>query len=85
MIRRPSKIQKVSVIFRVNGVLNGVEVTNQDLHCYVVGTFLVYDFNDDILQVTADGRTYTAISRIPGTLGWDMQVLLIEIKIQITL
>ena len=57
-----------------------MEVTNQDLHCYVVGTFLLYDFDDDILQVTADGRTYTAISRIPGTLGWDMQVLLIVPK-----
>ena len=45
---------------RVNGELNGVRVDEQDLHCYVV---------------TADGRTYTAISRIPASLGWHMQGL----------
>ena len=43
----------------VNGQLNGVDIVGQDLHCYVV---------------TEDGRTYTAISRISDTLGWQMQV-----------
>ena len=32
----------------------------QDLHCYVV---------------TEDGRTYTAISRLPEHLGWQMQAI----------
>jgi hypothetical protein len=45
---------------RVNGQLNGISIEGQDLHCYVV---------------TADGRTYTAISRIPSSLGWHMQAL----------
>ena len=43
----------------VNGQLNGIDIVGQDLHCYVV---------------TEDGRTYTAISRISDTLGWQMQV-----------
>eukprot|EP00092_Neocalanus_flemingeri_P000676 GFUD01000718.1.p1 GENE.GFUD01000718.1~~GFUD01000718.1.p1 ORF type:complete len:1537 (-),score=283.11 GFUD01000718.1:154-4470(-) len=46
---------------RVNGELNGVSIAAQDLHCYVV---------------TEDGRTYTAISRIPDHLGWAMQGLI---------
>merc|ERR1719341_3145071 len=45
---------------RVNGELNGVFIDGQDIHCYVV---------------IKDGRTYTAISRIPDHLGWDMQGL----------
>lgn len=43
----------------MNGNLNGVDITGQDIHCYVV---------------TEDGRTYTAISRISDMLGGDMQV-----------
>jgi nidogen (entactin) len=43
----------------VNGNVNGVSIQEQDLHCYIV---------------TADGRTYTAISRIPPDVGWDIQV-----------
>jgi len=45
---------------RVNGNLNGLDITGQDIHCYVV---------------TEDGRTYTAISRISDLQGWDMQGL----------
>ena len=43
---------------RVNGELNGESIIGQDLNCYVV---------------TEDGRTYTAISRLPGHLGWQLQ------------
>ena len=43
---------------RVNIELNGRTFLSQDLHCFVV---------------TEDGRTYTAISGIPPSLGWDLQ------------
>jgi hypothetical protein len=44
---------------RVSGNINGVSIQEQELHCYIV---------------TADGRTYTAISRIAPDIGWDIQV-----------
>ena len=47
-----------SLFFRVNGELNGRKIIMQDLHCFVV---------------TEDGRTYTAISGIPGDVGWELQ------------
>ena len=46
----------------ISGLLNGVEmVLERDLHCYIM---------------TKDGRTYTAISRVPRQVGWDLQALL---------
>ena len=36
-----------------------MNIDGHDIHCYVQ---------------TEDGRTYTAISRIPSELGWDLQV-----------
>ena len=50
----------MDITFRVNGELNGMSIIAQDLNCYVV---------------TEDGRTYTAISRIPEQLGWQMQAV----------
>ncbi len=47
---------------RVSGNINGVAIQEQELHCYIV---------------TADGRTYTAISRIAPDIGWDIQVCLV--------
>ena len=44
----------------MTGVVNGVQINDVDLHAYVV---------------TNDGRTYTAISRIPDTIGYSMQSL----------
>lgn len=46
---------------RVHGSVNGVDVVDQDLHCYVV---------------TKDGRTYTAISRVDRLIGFDAQALI---------
>jgi len=45
---------------KVTGVVNGVEISDVDLHAYVV---------------TNDGRTYTAISRIPDEIGYSLQSL----------
>jgi len=45
---------------KVNGVVNGIRVDDVDLHAYVV---------------TNDGRTYTAVSRIPSTIGYSLQSL----------
>lgn len=45
---------------KVHGVLNDIEFEEVDLHAYVV---------------TADGRTYTAVSRAPPSIGYDMQSL----------
>ncbi len=49
---------------RINGIVGGevntVDFSGQDLHCYVV---------------TEDGRTYTAISRVPESIGTAMQSL----------
>lgn len=45
---------------KVSGTLNGVKLEDLDLQSYVV---------------TTDGRTYTAISRVPEELGFDMQSL----------
>ena len=55
----PSLLHGDRVNCRVSGTLNGVMIVEQDLHCYIV---------------TADGRTYTAISRISPDIGWDIQV-----------
>lgn len=45
---------------KVTGRVNGVAINGVDLHAYVV---------------TTDGRTYTAVSRIPTTIGYSMQGL----------
>jgi len=45
---------------KVSGTVNGHEIDDVDLHAYVV---------------TNDGRTYTAISRIPDTVGYSLQSL----------
>ncbi|KAK7504328.1 hypothetical protein BaRGS_00004632, partial [Batillaria attramentaria] len=45
---------------RVHGTVNGVQLSNLDMHTYVV---------------TSDGRTYTAISRVPSTIGPAMETL----------
>lgn len=45
---------------KVSGTLNGIRLEELDLQCYVV---------------TNDGRTYTAISKVPEQLGYDMQSL----------
>lgn len=45
---------------KVSGTLNGIRLEELDLQCYVV---------------TNDGRTYTAISKVPVELGYDMQSL----------
>jgi nidogen (entactin) len=45
---------------KVSGTLNGIRLEELDLQCYVV---------------TNDGRTYTAISKVPMELGYDMQSL----------
>lgn len=46
---------------KVTGILNGIELGEIDLHSYVV---------------VADGRQYTAISKIPDIIGHDMQTLI---------
>ena len=45
---------------RVHGSINGVSLNDLDMHTYVV---------------TTDGRTYTAISRVPAALGPAMETL----------
>jgi nidogen (entactin) len=45
---------------KVSGRVNGVTIDTVDLHAYVV---------------TTDGRTYTAISRIPVPVGFSLQGL----------
>lgn len=45
---------------KVSGVINDVPLQEVDLHAYIV---------------TEDGRTYTAVSRVPGEIGSDLQVL----------
>ncbi|XP_046389156.1 nidogen-like isoform X2 [Ischnura elegans] len=45
---------------KVSGTINGISVSDMDLQAYVV---------------TSDGRTYTAISRVPDNVGFDIQVL----------
>lgn len=45
---------------KVSGVINDVPLQEVDLHAYIV---------------TEDGRTYTAVSRVPGGIGSDLQVL----------
>ena len=45
---------------QVTGTVNGFPIDEVDLHAYVV---------------TNDGRTYTAISRIPATVGYSLQSL----------
>ncbi|XP_076239485.1 nidogen isoform X2 [Calliopsis andreniformis] len=48
------------VIGRVSGTINGVEFPSRDLQCYVQ---------------TRDGRTYTALSRVPDEIGASFQLL----------
>ncbi|XP_018351269.1 PREDICTED: nidogen-2 isoform X2 [Trachymyrmex septentrionalis] len=48
------------VIGRISGTLNGVEFPSRDLQCYVQ---------------TKDGRTYTALSRVPEEIGASFQLL----------
>nr|XP_012216142.1 PREDICTED: nidogen-2 isoform X2 [Linepithema humile] len=48
------------VIGRISGTLNGVEFPSRDLQCYVQ---------------TRDGRTYTALSRVPQEIGASFQLL----------
>lgn len=50
----------IRVIGRVSGKINGEEFPSKDLQCYVQ---------------TKDGRTYTAISRVPESIGQDFQLL----------
>ncbi|XP_012137362.2 nidogen isoform X2 [Megachile rotundata] len=45
---------------RVSGIINGVEFPARDLQCYVQ---------------TKDGRTYTALSRVPDEIGASFQLL----------
>ena len=45
---------------KVTGNLNGVKLTELDLHSYVL---------------TAEGRSYTALSRVPSQIGYDMQTI----------
>ncbi|KAK7069005.1 Calcium ion binding [Halocaridina rubra] len=45
---------------KVGGTVNGVELKEADLHSYVL---------------VADGRTYTAISKVPSQIGYDIQSL----------
>ncbi|XP_018401819.1 PREDICTED: nidogen-2 isoform X3 [Cyphomyrmex costatus] len=48
------------VIGRISGTMNGVEFPSRDLQCYVQ---------------TKDGRTYTALSRVPEEIGASFQLL----------
>ncbi|XP_015113339.1 nidogen-2 isoform X5 [Diachasma alloeum] len=48
------------VIGKVSGRINGEDLPSRDLQCYVQ---------------TKDGRTYTALSRIPESVGQDFQLL----------
>ncbi|XP_011879578.1 PREDICTED: nidogen-2 isoform X2 [Vollenhovia emeryi] len=48
------------VIGRISGKLNGIEFPSRDLQCYVQ---------------TKDGRTYTALSRVPEEIGASFQLL----------
>lgn len=48
------------VIGRVSGTINDVEFPSRDMQCYVQ---------------TKDGRTYTALSRIPAEIGASFQLL----------
>ena len=45
---------------KINGILNGQEIKQQDLQSYVM---------------TTDGRSYTALSHVPQDVGFDMQTL----------
>jgi len=48
------------IIGRISGTLNGIEFSSRDLQCYVQ---------------TKDGRTYTALSRVPEEIGASFQLL----------
>ncbi|XP_069945612.1 nidogen isoform X2 [Cherax quadricarinatus] len=52
------KDEPLRVIGKVIGNINGVELEDSDLHAYVL---------------TAEGRSYTAISRISSQIGYDVQ------------
>ncbi|XP_035215631.1 LOW QUALITY PROTEIN: nidogen-2-like, partial [Stegodyphus dumicola] len=45
---------------KVSGIINDIPLQEADLHAYIV---------------TEDGRTYTAVSRVPPAVGSDLQVL----------
>lgn len=45
---------------KVSGTVNGISFHDEDLHSYVI---------------TSDGRAYTAVSKIPETIGYDLQPL----------
>lgn len=63
-IKRRCTIRFADVPLRVNGrisgTINGVEFLARDLQCYVQ---------------TKDGRTYTALSRVPEEIGASFQLL----------
>lgn len=50
----------------MNGLINGVRIKDYDIHAYVV---------------TKTGRTFTAISKVPSSLGHDMQSLSVIVSV----
>ncbi|XP_066990559.1 nidogen isoform X4 [Macrobrachium rosenbergii] len=52
------KEEPLRVTGKVSGTVNGIELKDADLHSYVL---------------TVEGRTYTAISRMPSQIGYDIQ------------
>ncbi|XP_064121496.1 nidogen-like isoform X3 [Macrobrachium nipponense] len=52
------KEEPLRVTGKVSGTVNGMELKDADLHSYVL---------------TVEGRTYTAISRMPSQIGYDIQ------------
>lgn len=45
---------------RVQGIINGIILSDLDMHTYIV---------------TSDGRSYSAISRVPSSIGPAIQIL----------
>nr|XP_045605047.1 nidogen-like isoform X1 [Procambarus clarkii]XP_045605056.1 nidogen-like isoform X1 [Procambarus clarkii] len=56
-----AKEAPLRVVGKVVGNINGMELEDSDLHAYVL---------------TAEGRSYTAISRIPSQIGYDLQSII---------
>ncbi|RXG73008.1 Nidogen-1 [Armadillidium vulgare] len=50
----------IRVTGKLTGAINGIEIEEADLHSYVL---------------SSEGRTYTAVSRIPKDVGYDLQSL----------
>lgn len=50
--------EPIRVTGKVVGNVNGVTLTDADLHSYVL---------------TSEGRSYTALSRVPSQIGYDLQ------------